>query len=114
MLAISPRTKSSYPCPPQSLLNHTASQPENAGNSQAFFSSFRRSHRTGVGRRKLDLDPDASSFEISKHFLAVCLMQVVAPEMNVPFMVKEAVSKDEFRRVNDLPLSELSDWWAVL
>ena len=40
-------------------------------------------------------------------------MQVVAPEMNVPSMVKEAVSKDEFRRVNDLPLSELSDWWAV-
>ena len=43
----------------------------------------------------------------------MCLMQVLAPEMNVPPMVK-GVSKDEFRRVNDLPLSELSDWWSVL
>ena len=43
----------------------------------------------------------------------MCLMQVVAPEMNVPSMVKR-VSEYEFRRVNDLPLSELSDWWAVM
>ena len=43
----------------------------------------------------------------------MCLMQVVAPEMNVYSMVKR-VSEYEFRRVNDLPLSELSDWWAVL
>ena len=43
----------------------------------------------------------------------MCLMQVVAPEMNVPSMVK-GVSEDEFRRVNNLPLSELSDWWTVL
>ena len=34
-------------------------------------------------------------------------MQVIAPEMNVPSMVK-GVSEDEFHRVNDLPLSELS------
>ena len=43
----------------------------------------------------------------------MCLMQVVAPEMNVPSMVK-GVSEDELRRVNNLPLSELSDWWTVL
>ena len=37
----------------------------------------------------------------------MCLMEVVVPEMNVPSIVK-GVSEDDFRRVNDLPLSKLS------
>ena len=40
-------------------------------SKHCFFHSVRRSHRTGVGRRKLDLDPHTSPFEVFKHFLAV-------------------------------------------
>ena len=40
------------------------------------------------------------------------LMQVVAPETSAPSMVK-GVSEDEFRQINEFPLSELSHSWAA-
>ena len=40
------------------------------------------------------------------------LMQVVAPGTSVPSMVK-GVSEDEFRQMNEFPLSELSRSWAA-
>ena len=40
------------------------------------------------------------------------LVQVVAPGTSVPSMVKD-VSEDEFRQMNEFPLSKLSRSWAA-
>ena len=40
------------------------------------------------------------------------LVQVVAPGISVTSMVK-GVSEDEFRQMNEFPLSELSRSWAA-
>ena len=40
------------------------------------------------------------------------LVQFVAPGTSVPSMV-EGVSEDEFRQINEFPLSELSRSWAA-
>ena len=42
----------------------------------------------------------------------MCLVKVAAPGTSVPFMA-EGVSEDEFRQMNDFPLSELSRSWAA-
>ena len=72
------------------------------------FLPLRGSHRTGAGRKRLDLDRTRSFLkQPSTAWRYMRLMQVVAPGTDVSSIVK-GIPENEFRRLNEFLLSASS------